>query len=308
MDTFSKTDAQCLIYSTIKGTNQSTLIGKTEIVWDSLNPDFTTSFKIDFIFESHQYFKIEVRDIDDKVGKVFEAMGFIEFELASLMGSKNGMLIKDLSHNNKKMGKIVLRSETVAKENYTLMFQPKGFKLTNFGMFSSISPMIQIYKPKLTQQVKQYLETGDTDITNFKQIHSGDWIKVYQSPKMMGSNCMFPYIKISSSKLCGGNMNLPIKVALLNFKNNGSHKWKGEFICRASDLGQGASKQHDLFNNRKKKSAGKLCFMNFSKQLNFKFVDYLKGGMNISIITCVDFTGSNGIPSHPSSLHFLNPG
>jgi hypothetical protein len=157
MDTFSNTDAQCILYQKSQGSSHATQIGKTEIVWDNLNPDFTTSFKLDFIFESHQYFKVEVRDIDDKVGKKFEKMGEIEFELGQLMGSKNSMIIKDLSYNNKKMGKIVLRMETVAKENYILKFQPLGHKLTSFAMFSSIVPMIQIFKPKLTAQVKQFI-------------------------------------------------------------------------------------------------------------------------------------------------------
>lgn len=30
--------------------------------------------------------------------------------------------------------------------------------------------------------------------------------------------------------------------------------------------------------------------------------------MNISVITCIDFTGSNGIPSSSSSLHYMRPG
>lgn len=124
MDTFSNTDAICLLYQKIQGSNTYTLLGKTEIVFDNLNPDFTTSFKLDFIFETHQYFKIEVRDIDDKVGRKFEKMGFVEFELASLMGSANNMLIKDLNYKKKKMGKVVIRSENISKENYTLSFQP----------------------------------------------------------------------------------------------------------------------------------------------------------------------------------------
>ena len=156
--------------------------------------------------------------------------------------------------------------------------------------------------------MKQFLETGDGDLESFKKLHIGDWIKVYQSPKMTMSSKMstFPYIKISSSKLCGGNMNLPIKVSLLNFKANGSHKWKGEFLCKASDLGD-PNKAHNFFNNRKNKSAGQLYISKFHKELNYKFADYLRGGTSISVITCIDFTGSNGIPTQPSSLHYVHP-
>ncbi|KAL5473574.1 hypothetical protein EMCRGX_G028070 [Ephydatia muelleri] len=37
------------------------------------------------------------------------------------------------------------------------------------------------------------------------------------------------------------------------------------------------------------------------------FLDYIKGGCQISLIVAVDFTGSNGNPSSPSSLHYINP-
>lgn len=64
----------------------------------------------------------------------------------------------------------------------------------------------------------------------------------------------------------------------------------------------------NIFNRGKNKSAGVYRVESFNKQLNYQFTDYLRGGMNISVITCIDFTGSNGIPSSPSSLHYMSPG
>lgn len=37
----------------------------------------------------------------------------------------------------------------------------------------------------------------------------------------------------------------------------------------------------------------------------YEFVDFLNGGLQINLITVVDFTGSNGIPTAPSSLHYM---
>lgn len=37
------------------------------------------------------------------------------------------------------------------------------------------------------------------------------------------------------------------------------------------------------------------------------FVDYLRSGWGISICGAIDYTGSNGNPSSPSSLHYLGP-
>ena len=36
------------------------------------------------------------------------------------------------------------------------------------------------------------------------------------------------------------------------------------------------------------------------------FVDYLKGGLQLNMTVAIDFTGSNGPPSFPTSLHFHN--
>jgi hypothetical protein len=36
-------------------------------------------------------------------------------------------------------------------------------------------------------------------------------------------------------------------------------------------------------------------------------VQFLAGGCEISLIAAIDFTGSNGDPAEPSSLHYISP-
>ena len=38
---------------------------------------------------------------------------------------------------------------------------------------------------------------------------------------------------------------------------------------------------------------------------NYTFLDYIRGGMQINLTVAIDFTGSNGDPSKPNSLHYL---
>ena len=51
LDTFSKSDPEVHIF--IKGSKQGkyALLGKTEMILNNLNPDFTKNFTIDFYFE-----------------------------------------------------------------------------------------------------------------------------------------------------------------------------------------------------------------------------------------------------------------
>lgn len=37
------------------------------------------------------------------------------------------------------------------------------------------------------------------------------------------------------------------------------------------------------------------------------FLDYVRGGLALNFVVAVDFTGSNGDPHHPASLHFNSP-
>ena len=37
------------------------------------------------------------------------------------------------------------------------------------------------------------------------------------------------------------------------------------------------------------------------------FVDYLRGGLELNMIVAIDFTGSNGMPRFPTSLHYMDP-
>ena len=35
-------------------------------------------------------------------------------------------------------------------------------------------------------------------------------------------------------------------------------------------------------------------------------MDYIKGGLRLNLVVAVDMTASNGDPSHPHSLHYIN--
>jgi hypothetical protein len=37
------------------------------------------------------------------------------------------------------------------------------------------------------------------------------------------------------------------------------------------------------------------------------FLDYIFGGCEMGLHICVDFTASNGQPTMPNSLHYMNP-
>lgn len=61
-----------------------------------------------------------------------------------------------------------------------------------------------------------------------------------------------------------------------------------------------------LFNHKVQKP-GSLSLDAFSLFTKPSFVDYLRGGLQLNMMVAVDFTGSNGVPKFPNSLHYMNP-
>jgi hypothetical protein len=91
----------------------------------------------------------------------------------------------------------------------------------------------------------------------------------------------------------------------MQFVSNGSHKYKGETLLTVNDFIESGVRQWPMKNMRKNNNQGKLILSSYNKEINYAFVDYLRGGMDINLITCIDFTGSNGLISSPSSLHYM---
>jgi hypothetical protein len=52
---------------------------------------------------------------------------------------------------------------------------------------------------------------------------------------------------------------------------------------------------------------GAFAFTDVSMVQKYNFYDYLRGGIQLNLVVAIDFTGSNGPPTDPRSLHYLAP-
>lgn len=62
LDTFSKSDPQCMVYEMVN--NNWVLKGKTEQIMNNLNPDFKTRLTMNYFFEKSQQLKFVMIDGD----------------------------------------------------------------------------------------------------------------------------------------------------------------------------------------------------------------------------------------------------
>ena len=120
MDTFSKSDPFCVVYSQNKKSNKYLEVGRTEIIMNNLNPNWSKSIIVDFLFETKQLFKFSVFDYDssssDHLGDVFISLG-------ELVGKGTSIL------NLTKKGKLIIRVEEVKQNMDLYEFHFRGIKL-----------------------------------------------------------------------------------------------------------------------------------------------------------------------------------
>ena len=62
------------------------------------------------------------------------------------------------------------------------------------------------------------------------------------------------------------------------------------------------------FANKSQNSThGTFKLLEAKKEVCYTMLDYLRGGMQMSLMVGIDFTASNGSPNNKSSLHYFDP-
>ena len=143
------------------------------------------------------------------------------------------------------------------------------------------------------------------------------------------------------STLCGGDQSLPIRVAVYDFESSGKHVIMGQFETSvnglvaastdgAEDLGKAIPLQvkgketgsivvlkaevAGVEDESPSSVTGRMAQMAVSSTTSSvtlssmpSFVDYIAGGCQLNVVVAIDFTGSNGNPRQPGTLHYLSP-
>lgn len=94
------------------------------------------------------------------------------------------------------------------------------------------------------------------------------------------------------------------RLEVWDHEDDGNDQFIGEIIVAPNSLGNGAA---FTLANPKVKKPGRIVLEQFELFKKPSFVDYLRGGLELNMIVAIDFTGSNGSPKQPSSLHYMNP-
>lgn len=109
MDIFSKSDPMCVMFVKEGTNNEWHEYGRTEVIWNNLNPDFAKKFVIDYYFEERQELKFEIYDIDCDSPSLHkhDFLGRMEVSLGEIV-SAHGFQVERQLYGGNSCGKIIL--------------------------------------------------------------------------------------------------------------------------------------------------------------------------------------------------------
>ncbi|XP_058856209.1 copine-9-like [Acipenser ruthenus] len=298
MDTFSKSDPVVVLYVQGIGSKEWREFGRTEVIENTLNPDFVRKFVLDYFFEEKQNLRFDVYNVDSRssnISKHKDFLGQTFCTLGEIIGSKAGRLENNLSGiPGKKCGIIIFSAEELSNCRDIATMQMCANKLDKKDFFGKSDPFLVFYRSN---------EDG-----TFTICHKTEVVKNTLNPTWQ------PFT-IPVRALCNGDYDRTVKVDCYDWDRDGSHDFIGEFTTSYRELSRGQNQfnVYEVLNPKKKGkkkkyiNSGTVTLLSFKVESEYTFVDYIRGGTQLNFTVAIDFTASNGNPSQPTSLHYMNP-
>uniref|UniRef100_A0A3B4DCN9 C2 domain-containing protein n=1 Tax=Pygocentrus nattereri TaxID=42514 RepID=A0A3B4DCN9_PYGNA len=273
------------------GTKEWREFGRTEVIENTLNPDFVRKFVLDYFFEEKQNLRFDVYNVDSRSSNISKHsfLGQTFCTLGEIIGSAGARLERVLSDGcarksqgipGKKCGNIIFTAEELSNCRDIATMQLCANKLDKKDFFGKSDPFLVFYRSN---------EDG-----TFTICHKTEVIKNTLNP-------VWQPFTIPVRALCNGDYD--------------SHDFIGEFTTSYRELSRGQSQfnVYEVLNpkkkGRKKKyvNSGTVTLLSFKVESEYTFVDFIRGGTQLNFTVAIDFTASNGNPAQPTSLHYMSP-
>ncbi|KAG2387833.1 hypothetical protein C9374_001427 [Naegleria lovaniensis] len=298
-DLLSKSDPCCVVKIGERQLNGDFYwqdLGRTEVQKDNLNPKFTKTFIVTYKFEEIQPLKFLLYDIDNATVDLSDDdfLGSCEVKLSEIVCGPGGAVTKTLLAKHGNGGTITIRSEQKSKVKDLLVnLELDGKDLAKKDLFGKSDPYFILSK-----------------------MMGNEYVDIYKSETIM--NNLNPHWKgftLPMQKLCNGNENLPLRIQVFDWDKHSDPDFIGSVDFTFQQLKQAETNRTALniiddgsFSKKKKpaKTTGKISVRKISftePEEEYTFLDYLGGGLEISLLVSIDFTASNGNPNDPNSLH-----
>eukprot|EP00547_Thalassionema_nitzschioides_P002057 CAMPEP_0194209022 /NCGR_PEP_ID=MMETSP0156-20130528/7294_1 /TAXON_ID=33649 /ORGANISM="Thalassionema nitzschioides, Strain L26-B" /LENGTH=570 /DNA_ID=CAMNT_0038936107 /DNA_START=4374 /DNA_END=6083 /DNA_ORIENTATION=+ len=283
------------------------VLGKTEVMKNSLSPNWVKVFEVDY--ELGTPMKIAIQIYDEVRKGDNKSMGSSTFEIGNVLGARGNCKARKL-----KKGGTLFCHVAKAKGSGHLRLGLSATKLKNTeGFMRKSDPFFELNSRR----------DGAGNLT---------WDNVYRSEKVKDN--LSPNWKdatVSLSVLNQGEMEKPILIQVFDHESDGDHKLMGKVETSVKELTTLVGSTLDLklkgsstgtLNIQKVELAGVEQLTKKMEEVSINpvtpvatfvpppsaptFADYIGGGCEINVGVAIDFTGSNGDPRKPGTLHYLS--
>uniref|UniRef100_A0A3P9BEP8 Copine family member 9 n=1 Tax=Maylandia zebra TaxID=106582 RepID=A0A3P9BEP8_9CICH len=261
--------------------------GRTEVIDNTLNPDFVRKFVLDFFFEEKQNLRFDVYNVDTRSSNLskHDFLGQMFCTLGEIIGSPGGRLERTLSYwsgrdsrprpqvigiPGKKCGTIIFTAEELSNCRDIATMQFCANKLDKKDFFGKSDPFLVFYRSN---------EDGTFTICHKTEVIKNNLNPVWQS------------FTIPVRALCNGDYDRTVKVDVYDWDRDGSHDFIGEFTTSYRELSRGQS-QFNVYEVLNPKKKGKK-----KKYIN-------SGTVRLVSVSCQQLSRN---PSQPTSLHYMSP-
>uniref|UniRef100_A0A672UM97 C2 domain-containing protein n=1 Tax=Strigops habroptila TaxID=2489341 RepID=A0A672UM97_STRHB len=184
----------CVLYIQRPGSRQWLEFGRTEVIDNSLNPDFLHKFVLDYFFEEKQNLRFDLYDVDSKSPDLskHDFLGQTFCTLGEIVGSAGGRLEKPLTGvPRKSCGTIIVLAEELGNCRDVATLQFCANKLDKKDFFGKSDPFLVFYRSNedgttIKVEVYDWDRSGSHDFigeftTSYRELAQGQGgLNVYQ--------------------------------------------------------------------------------------------------------------------------------
>lgn len=308
-DVLSKSDPMVVIYT--KGRDGALQeLGRTEVILNSLNPQWIKKVIVTYQFEVVQTLVFRVYDVDTQFHDLEVKM--LKLDEQQFLGEGTCGLSEIVAKSNRS-----LTINLVRKEEFTNVTHPRNFGQLTVNAEECVcsKTTTELILRCLDLENKELFSKSDPFLVISKIVERGIPVPICKTEVL--KNDLSPIWKplfLNIQQV--GSKDSPLIIECFNFNSNGKHDLLGKVQKSLADLeklhstGQGdhlfvpTTVGHD---HQTKVLKSQLFVDKFSESVSHTFLDYLAGGCELNFMVAIDFTASNGNPRLPDSLHYIDP-
>uniref|UniRef100_A0A7N1A979 C2 domain-containing protein n=1 Tax=Kalanchoe fedtschenkoi TaxID=63787 RepID=A0A7N1A979_KALFE len=280
-------------------------IGRTEVIMNNLEPAWIQKININFQFEIAQPLVFQVYDVDTKYHNVpvksinlkdQDFLGEANCNLSEIVTKQSQSLTlnlySDKGHGVKTAGSLTVHAEETASSRTVVELIFRCSNLENKDFFSKSDPFLKISRI----------------------VEAGGCVPVCKT-EVVTNNLNPTWKPISLGMQHFGSKENPLIIECFDFNSNGDHVLIGKVqtsLLEVERLHKETSGIHFVRpssdpRDHDKVLKGELFVNQYVEKHVDSFVDYISSGFELNFMVAVDFTGSNGNPRSPTSLHYVDP-